>query len=226
MLDKPWLLVGLFALGFLLPRIPVVGKFFNIINTALHEFGHALMALLTGGSVRTIELFKDTSGTTTTQSSNRFTASLVSLAGYPFAASMSWLSFYLIENEVFAGLIIALGTLFLLMLILWIRNWYGALWVLLFCAINGYLLYLGNSTYLGWAALFYAIMILTESISSTLVLLFLSLRCPKQAGDATNLAKNTGIPAFIWGLLFLAYTAWVSYRVFLMLKPTLALILP
>lgn len=219
MLEKPWLLVGLFVLGFVLPRVPVIGKFFNIINTALHEFGHALMALLTGGQVRNIELFRDTSGTTTTQSSNRFTATLVSLAGYPFAASMAWLSFYLIQNGVYRGLVLALSVLFLLMLILWIRNWYGAIWVILFCALNGYLVYLDNPTYLGWAALFYAVMILTESISSTLVVLFLSLKNPKQAGDATNLAKHTKIPALLWGLVFFAYTAWVSYRVFLMLKP-------
>ena len=41
-----WLLLLFFALGFLLPRIPVVGKFFNVINTALHEFGHALNGML------------------------------------------------------------------------------------------------------------------------------------------------------------------------------------
>ena len=95
-MEDKYIVIGLVVVSFLLPRIPVVGKFFNIINTGLHEFGHALMALLTGGSVERIELFKDTSGTTTTKSENGFSAFWVSLAGYPFAASVAWLAFYLI----------------------------------------------------------------------------------------------------------------------------------
>lgn len=220
MLDKPWLLVIFFALGFVLPRVPLVGKFFNVINTAIHEFGHALVALLTGGQVRKIELFKDTSGTTTTQSSNRLAACLVSMAGYPFAASVAWFLFYMIQQGAFYGVVLGLTILFVVMLLFWIRNGYGVLWVLLFSAINGYLVYRGNEQYLGYAALFYAIMILTESISSTFVLLVLSFRDHKKAGDATNLEKNTHVPACVWGLLFSAYTGWVVYRVFLVLKPT------
>ena len=93
-MEEKWLLLIFVVVALILPRIPVVGKFFNIINTALHELGHALMALLTGGEVRKIELFNDTSGTTTTVSKNKFASVLVSLAGYPFAAfSCSSISF-------------------------------------------------------------------------------------------------------------------------------------
>lgn len=212
-----WVLVLLFALAFLLPRIPVVGKFFNIINTALHEFGHALMALVTGGSVDKIELFKDTSGTTTTKSSSKFSAILVSLAGYPFAASVAWLSFYLIRQGAEQGLVIGLSLLFVVMLLFWIRNWYGALWVVLFCVGNGLLLYYGESEWLHYVALFYAVMILVESVTSTITIVVLSIRDGSRAGDATNLAKTTHVPAFFWALLFLAYTGWVCYRVVLLL---------
>ena len=213
-----WVLVLFFALGFILPRIPVVGKFFNVINTALHEFGHALMALLTGGSVDKIELFNDTSGTTTTRSDSKFGAFLVSLAGYPFAASVAWLAFYLIGHGAEKGLVIGLSVLFVLMLLFWIRNWYGVVWVLLFCAVNGVLLYYGNASHLHYAALFYAAVIMAESISSSITIVVLALRDGNKAGDATNLAKLTHLPAFLWALLFLAYTGWVSYRMVLMLS--------
>ncbi len=142
--ESNWLLLLFFALGFILPRIPVVGKFFNVINTALHEFGHALMALITGGSVDKIELFNDTSGTTTTKSNSKFGAFLVSLAGYPFAASVAWLAFYLIGQGAEKGLVIGLTVLFVLMLLFWIRNWYGVVWVVLFSAVNGVLLYMAT----------------------------------------------------------------------------------
>lgn len=212
-----WLLVLFFALGFILPRIPVVGKFFNIINTALHEFGHALMALVTGGSVDKIELLRDTSGTTTTKSSSRFSAILVSLAGYPFAASVAWLSFYLIRQGAEQGLVIGLSILFVVMLLFWIRNWYGALWVVLFCVGNGLLLYYGEPDWLHYVALFYAVMILVESVTSTITIVVLAIRDGGKAGDATNLAKTTHVPALFWALLFLAYTVWVCYRVVMLL---------
>ncbi len=212
-----WPYIIMIVLAFLLPRIPVVGKFFNIINTALHEFGHALMALLTNGSVQQINLFQDTSGTTTTKSSGKLAATFVSLAGYPFAASVAWLAFYLVQNGAEQGLIIGLSLLFVIMLLFWIRNWYGFFWVVLFCALNGFLIYYGNESYIHYAAQFYAFMILMESVTSSVILLVLSVKDSKKAGDATNLAKYTHIPAFLWSLLFVAYTAWIVYRVVLML---------
>ena len=202
------------ALGLILPRIPVVGKFFNIINTAIHEFGHALVALLLNGKVNRIELFKDTSGTTTTQT-GRVGAFFVALAGYPFAVSVAWLSFYLLQQGAAKGLLLGLSLLFIIMLLFWIRNGYGVLWTVLFCALNGYLIYLDNENYISYAALFYATMILTESVCSVLVLIYLSFKNPSSAGDATNLQKLTHVPAAIWSLLFAAYTGFVAYKVFI-----------
>lgn len=205
------------VVALLLPRIPVVGKFFNIINTGLHELGHALMALLLDGEVHKIELFKDTSGTTVTQTKHKWESVLVSLAGYPFAASAGWLSFYLIQHEAATGLLIGLTVLFVIMLLFWIRNWYGLLWVFLFCLINAFLIYYNHVEYIKYAALFYAVMILTESVVSSFVLLVLSFKDSSKAGDATNLENVTHIPAAIWSLLFLAYTLWVVYRVGVMM---------
>ena len=209
-------IIIMLVVALLLPRIPVVGKFFNIINTGLHELGHALMALMLDGEVHKIELFKDTSGTTVTQTKYKWEAVLVSLAGYPFAASAGWLSFYLIQRGAATGLLIGLTVLFVIMLLLWIRNWYGALWVLLFTAINALLIYYQNPQYVEYAAKFYAVMILTESVVSSFVLLVLSFKDSSKAGDATNLENVTHIPAAIWSLLFLAYTLWVVYRVVMM----------
>lgn len=210
-------IIFMVVVALLLPRIPVVGKFFNIINTGLHELGHALMALLLDGEVRKIELFKDTSGTTVTQTKHKWEAVLVSLAGYPFAASTGWLSFYLIQHGADIGLLIGLSVLFVIMLIFWIRNWYGALWVVLFTTINALLIYFQKPQCIEYAALFYAVMILTESVVSSFVLLVLSFKDSSKAGDATNLENVTHIPAAIWSLLFLAYTLWVVYRVVMMM---------
>ena len=72
------------GLALVLPRIPVIGKWFNLINTAIHELGHALMTLIFEGSVRKIELFNDASGTTTTSTKTKFGGLLVALIGIHF----------------------------------------------------------------------------------------------------------------------------------------------
>lgn len=211
------ILIVFVVVALLLPRIPVVGKFFNIINTGVHEFGHALMALLLDGEVHKIELFKDTSGATVTQTKHKAAAFLISLAGYPFAVSVGWLAFYLVQNGAAMGLVLGLSILFLLMLVFWIRNWYGALWVFLFTGITALLLFLDNALYTEYVAMFYAVMILTESVVSSFLLTVLSFKDSSKAGDATNLANLTHVPAAIWSLLFLAYTLWVVYRVVMMM---------
>lgn len=205
------------GIALILPRIPVIGKFFNIINTAIHEFGHAIFALLMQGKVKKIELMKDTSGNTVTQCPNLFGNILVSLAGYPFAAAVGYFCCYLIKVGYQYGLIVGLSVLFLLMLVFWIKNGYGVVWILLFCGFNGWLIYANLSQYIDLAALFYAIVIMMEAVSSSFILLFLSIKDSNAAGDATNLAKFTHIPAFIWALLFVAFSVWMGYKSALLL---------
>ncbi len=210
--DRPWILWVFAAAAFLLPRIPFVGKFFNVINTALHEFGHVLVALLFDGDVRKIDLNGDASGTTTTAMKGKFSSFLCALAGYPMPISVAWLAVWLLQQGVDVGLIVGLSVLFFVMLLFWIRNAYGVVWVLLFIAINVGLIYLNNPLWIRYAALFYVVMIVVESVVSVLTLFYLSVRTPDHAGDATNLDRLTHVPAFLWSLLFIAYVAFVIWR--------------
>lgn len=202
----------LLIVAFLLPRIPVVGKFFNIINTLIHELGHALMSLLLYGKVTKIQIFQDTSGVTTTQSDSKFKATLVSLAGYPFASAMAFVCFFLLSVGYGKWILIGLSAIFLIMLIFWVRNWYGFFWVLTFTLFNVVLLYFWrNDTANEIAAWFYSIMVLVESVWSTFVLVYLSVKTPDKAGDATNLHKFALLPAVVWAVLFAIFALWMAY---------------
>lgn len=207
------LIYYLLALAFILPKIPYVGKFFNVINTGIHEFGHTLVALILQGKVLKVELFGDTSGCAVTQSTNRFTAILVSLSGYLFASLMAYVAFWLIQVGYIMHFIVGLSVLFLVMLVLWVRNAYGCIWIILFVALNAFLIYKGNSLYINIAAQFYAVMVLVESVYSTWVVLFLSIFRASDAGDAANLQKQTHLPAFIWSLGFVAFSSFIGYKV-------------
>jgi hypothetical protein len=103
------------------------------------------------------------------------------------------------------------------MLLLWVRNIYGAIWIILFCALNGYLVYLNDGRYLQIAALLYAVFIAVDAVSSALIVLYLSIRQKDKAGDATLLKKTTGVPAFIWGFLFAGLAGYIFYRIILMI---------
>lgn len=198
------------ALAFILPKIPVVGKFFNIINTLIHELGHALMSIPFDASVKKIELFKDTSGATTISCKSKVGAFIVSLSGYLFAALFSYFSFYLIDVGYQKGFLFMISLISIFTLILWVRNSYGIIWIILFSVINGYLIYLNDPYYINLISLLYATFIAVESISSSFIIFYLSLFNKQQAGDATILAKQTKIPAFVWGLLFAAFSTYMA----------------
>lgn len=212
------------VLALILPRIPYVGKFFNIINTLIHEIGHALMALVTSGEVLKVQVFFDTSGLTTTKSNSGIKRFLVSIAGYPFASAMAFVGFMLLGYGYEKWIVLGLSVLFLLTLIFWIRdNTYGIVWVVIFVAINAFIVfYLKNETVINVAAWFYCVMMLLESVVSTLDLFRIAIRTPQSAGDATNLKKLTHIPAIIWTLFFVAFAGFMAYRSLLEVWPLIA----
>ena len=40
---------------------------------------------------------------------------------------------------------------------------------------------------------------------------YLSIFHADQSGDAANLRKATHVPAFVWALLFVAFSLWMAY---------------
>lgn len=201
------------ALALIFPKIPVIGKFFNIINTAVHEFGHAITTLFLQGSVKRIELLNTTAGTTQSVIRGKFSSFLVGISGYPFASFLSLFIFYLYIHGYYIHLIIGLISLFLIMLLLWVRNGYGIIWILIFIAGNIALLYFDYAQSVRIAALFYTIVLLTESTWASLSVLFLAVCRPKESGDAALLQKITHIPAFFWGVFFAACAGLVVWQV-------------
>jgi ABC-type transport system involved in multi-copper enzyme maturation permease subunit len=65
------------------------------------------------------------------------------------------------------------------------------IWILFFCGLKALLLYYGTSEWIDRVALFFATVLLTESVMSTLGLLYLSLFKHKESGDAYNFRNYT-----------------------------------
>ncbi len=197
--------------AFLLIHVPVLGDYVKLINTLIHESGHAFIALL-GGNVERISLFMNSEGATYSEQSTRIGSFFTSLAGYTFASFMAFLAFMLIGRKKQTLLIdILLGFIFL-NLIFWVRNPYGIFWLCSFAA--GFLLLLikGSQGLRDHLLLLIAAILLVDSVQSAYEILYISIFQPLAAGDAANLARQTVIiPAPIWGMFFFLQALWFCY---------------
>ncbi|MFO8087388.1 MAG: M50 family metallopeptidase [Bacteroidales bacterium] len=199
-------------LAAIVPRIPFLGKYFQVFNTLIHENGHALMSLLTRGSIHKIELFYDTSGTAYTSSRYKVSHFLTSLAGYPASAGAALLLFFLLntKNEFF--LMIALAGILGLNLILFVRNLYGIIWILTFGSLVFLLFYIDNTLAMEIAIIFFGGILFWGSLMAPLNLIRIAWHEPKQAGDASNLNKITGIPSLLWSLIFFFISLFIAWH--------------
>ncbi len=195
----------------LLTRIPILGKYFRSVNTLVHEAGHAFMTLLLSGEVISVNLFADTSGTTVTKAKGKFPQALIAIAGYPVSALTGWLCLYLLYKGYSLHILIILTSIALMIMILSLRNAYGLFWAGTFVVLNLLLIYFNTKTLIYAFATFYSVIVFADAIISSLVLLMLSIKQPKKAGDATNLQKITKVPAVIWALILLVFTLFISW---------------
>ncbi|RDY71015.1 M50 family peptidase [Halobacillus trueperi] len=190
-------------LALLLTQLPVVGKYFAILNTMIHESGHSLMALITGGEVRRISLLPNTSGFALTGHTSWIGQVLTSMAGYVFASFFAFVFFFLISRGQYKWMIYILMAFLAINLLFWVRNVYGLFWILTFGAGFLWLLRTGHEQVVQYVLLFLASLVLVESVTSAFEVMWISFVSPGQAGDAANLAKATAfIPAPLWGLAF------------------------
>jgi hypothetical protein len=195
----------------LLTRIPVLGKYFRSVNTLVHEAGHAFVTLLLSGEVIAVNLFADTSGTTVTKAKSKFAQAIIALAGYPVSAFTGWLCLSLLFHGYYLYILFILTSIALIIMILSLRNMYGLFWAGTFVVLNLLIIYFNNKTLIYSFAAFYSVIIFTDAIISSIVLLVLSIKQSKKAGDATNLQKITKVPAAIWAILMLAFTLFISW---------------
>jgi hypothetical protein len=201
----------LFAVALLLTRIPLVGKYFRGVNTMIHESGHALMTLLVSGEVIEVNLFADTSGNIVTKAKNKVLQVLIAISGYPASAICGFIFLMLYSKGYFLHILFVLVCITLLLMVLSIRNAYGLFWAGTFTLVNLLLIYFNNSEWIFIAATFFSLIILVDSVFSSFILLVISIKTPKKAGDAGNLEKFTKIPAVVWSILLLAFSGYMAY---------------
>lgn len=206
------MLVNLVPLLALLAALLVVGhhglwRVSRTVVTIAHEGGHAVMAVLTGRRLTGIRLHSDTSGVTVsvgrpTGPGMVFTA----LAGYlaPSLLGLAWAGVLVLG---WAQPLLWAAVVLLLVTLLYVRNIYGVFAVLVTGAAVAAVAWYGSPELrTGFAA------------AAAWFLLFGGLRAVRELGrarrrqayrgaaeldsDADQLARLTGLPAWLWIALF------------------------
>ncbi len=208
------LLLGCFVLS----RVPYIGRYIKVINTLIHETGHALMTLLTDGQVLQISLFRDTSGTTITKSKGKPGQFLIAAAGYPFASATAYFLMFLSFNNYYNAVLIIVGSFAFINLLFFVRNTHGVMWIIaLLLLLSGQFLW-GTYTSTVYMAFAFSGIVFFESLWSSIVVMILSFRKATGSGDAYILKRLTLLPAWFWGSAFAAFAVFVSYKVWLLYK--------
>jgi hypothetical protein len=198
---KFFLFIGL---AFVLTKIPIIGDYFRMINTVIHESGHAFMALF-GGNVESISLYMNAHGVTHGTQSIWIIDFITCAAGYTIASLNAYVSFWLIKKKKHILFIDMLLGIIILNFILWVRNPYGLFWLASFGILFLALLIKGSKKVIDNLVLLIASVLLVESFSTAYDIFIISLIQPHAAGDATNLSQLTAfIPAQGWGIFFFA----------------------
>ncbi|MFI7587595.1 M50 family metallopeptidase [Spongisporangium articulatum] len=172
------------------------------VVTIVHEAGHALVAVMVGRRLTGIRLHSDTSGVTV--SSGRPTGPgmvLTAAAGYPAPGVLGLGLAVLIAADLTTAMLWACIVLLVLMLVN-IRNAFGALSVLATAAATGAVIWWATP----WVSAVYGAsicwLLLVGGVRATVELQRTRRRSRSRSSDADQLARLTGVGGLFWVLVF------------------------
>lgn len=210
MTARLWVAAALCLGVSLTPWGPIVLYPFTLFTTWIHECGHAIAAVLLGGTVASITIRSDTSGLTRSlMPASTIAQAIVASAGYLSASLVGCLLLTASRVDRRAKPILwAIAVFMLVTLALWIRNAFGVLAVAAWAVT---LMLLGGTRATRGAAGF-AITILAIQVSLNAVFDIRVLFLVRGPSDATTMARLTGAPAWIWAAV------WMGLSVFLLVS--------
>lgn len=170
--------------------------------TVVHEAGHALVAVLVGRRLAGIRLHSDTSGVTVSRGRPRGPGMVVMLvAGYLAPGLLGLLAALLLTAGHALGLLWILVVV-LLAILVWIRNGYGLLTVVVLgAALAAVTLYAAGPVQSAIATLVTWLLLLAAP-RPVLELLGRG-RAGRRGSDVDQLARITPLPSLLWTLLLL-----------------------
>ncbi len=208
-----FILIGALAAVF----IPSAWRITSHLVTLVHEAGHAFVAVLTGRRLRAIKLHSDTSGLTVTKGRTRGITMIASAAaGYlaPSAFGLIIVALIAYDRTLWSLYIALAGLGFLL---LWIRNWFGLLLIVLAGSMTWLIANRTTEDFVDYTAWFLGAFFLIASPRA--VWGHVRSRGVRRSSDSDVLAQISPIPAWLWAWIFQALTLGALVWGILLLEP-------
>lgn len=197
------LVLGTGAVALVLVLWPATWPRVRVGTTIAHEAGHALVAVLVGRRLQGVRVHADTSGVTLSRGRPAGPGMVATLlAGYLAPAALGLGAALLLADGRALLLLWSLVALLLLLLV-WVRNGYGLLVVLVVGAATALTTWYADARTQSAAALLVAWLMLLAA-PRPLVELLLAGRSGRRGSDPDQLARLTRVPAVLWVLLLLA----------------------
>jgi len=194
-------------------RIPLYP--FKLFTTWIHECGHALMTVLSGGTVDFIMIDPDTSGVTRSLvPAGRMARGLVASSGYLGASVVGCLLMAASRMEKWARNIVgAVGALMLLTLVMWMRNLFGFAAVL---AWGAALVALARTAHGHWSRFVLSLLAIQVALNSIYDIRVL-FHVDGGHSDADTMASLFWLPPWLWAsgwmltsVGMLGWTLWMT----------------
>lgn len=200
---EPELVLGTGLVALLLVLAPATWPRVRLLVTVVHEAGHAALAVLVGRRLQGLRLHADTSGVTLSRGRPRGPGMVATLAAGYLAPALVGLAAALLLAAGRGVAMLWLALLLLVLLLVWVRNLYGALVLVVAVVGLGLLTWYGDSTTQSVAAYLVAWLLLLAAPRPVLELLSAGRR-RSRASDPDQLARLTPLPALVWCLVMLA----------------------
>lgn len=204
--------IAFIILGAIVLSIPqVTWRWFGLFVTVVHELGHAYAGLMTGRIITGIKLHLNHSGTTHSIGRPGIGAVWAGFWGYPtpavIGAALIWASI-----NGWSGAALSVGTIIIVLTILFIRNFFGIL-IIAACAVASWALaWYAPESILGYITVSLGIALLVGGIRDwfKVVNVHLRRRDELSSSDAYILFRQTLIPSPVW---LLGFGGVVAYSV-------------
>ena len=230
--------MALWIVSWFIPFVSYIVYPLQLFATFIHEGGHVLAALLSGGSVASLTVAPDTSGEVFSSTGGWLSQLFVSSAGYlgttAFgAALLAWMRYgfsarlgLLISAAIVAVLTVFFGLLAPIFSLFQSVTFGG----FLFTLFSGAVLSIGLAAiakyatpkWTNFAFAFLAVQCLLNAVFSLLQLVLITSLTSAHS-DAANMAAATGIPALVWALLWIVVSVVmisIGLRVYAVSKRT------
>jgi hypothetical protein len=184
------------ALSGLLPR--KAWRVGRLAVTAVHETGHAAVAVLAGREVTAVHLRSDSSGVTYHRGPRGwFSGTAIAAAGYPAPALAGLAGAWLTADRLPRAWLIALVVLGIINVLLWVRNLFGIALMVVWVVALGWLALYGSlsiDTLVGAAVAWY---LLLGGLRAAY-----ELFADRGPSDASDLGRLSHLPAGLFKTLF------------------------